>query len=257
MANDNDRAGKRLSIPQAPQARRNLAGGVVDDLTSRIGNGELRPGDKLPTESEIMVRYGVSRAVVREAITQLQAARLAETRHGIGTFVLEAPAPAALTIDPRSVVTFQDVLQILELRVSLETEVASLAAARRSDEQLAQLRMALDRLQGCRARGVDSAAADANFHLAIAQAAGNVHFYDILHHLGKHIIPRSRINLRALTQEDLRRVGQEHEDIFEAIRRQDPETARAAMRSHLSNSRERLQRAGADMAATLPPHFPA
>jgi GntR family transcriptional regulator, transcriptional repressor for pyruvate dehydrogenase complex len=235
-------ASGRRSKTTAP-VRRNLAGAVVDDLSARINRGELKPGDKLPTESEIMVTYGVSRAVVREAITHLQAARLAETRHGIGTFVLEALPPAPLAIDPRSVVTFHDVLQILELRVSLETEVASLAAARRTEAQLATIRAVLDTLQACRAERSDTAAADAGFHLALAQAAGNVHFHDILQHLGKHIIPRSRISLAALTQEDLRRVGQEHEDIYDAIRRQDPETARAAMRSHLSNSRERLMRA--------------
>jgi GntR family transcriptional repressor for pyruvate dehydrogenase complex len=238
---DSALAGRPGKTP-AP-ARRNLAGTVVDDLTARIGKGELKPGDKLPTESEIMVTYGVSRAVVREAITHLQAARLAETRHGIGTFVLEAPPPASLAIDPRSVVTFQDVLQILELRVSLETEVASLAATRRNGAQLAAIRAVLDTLQACREQRADTAAADADFHLAIAQAAGNLHFHEILHHLGKHIIPRSRISLAALTQEDLRRVSQEHEDIYDAISRQDPETARAAMRSHLSNSRERLMRA--------------
>jgi GntR family transcriptional regulator, transcriptional repressor for pyruvate dehydrogenase complex len=223
-------------------ARRNLAGTVVDDLSERIGRGALKPGDKLPTESEIMLSYGVSRAVVREAITQLQAARLVETRHGIGTFVLDTPRPP-LAIDPRSVVTFQDVLQILELRISLEIEVALLAATRRTDAQLARIRSVLDTMQACRRRHGDTAAADADFHLAIAQAAGNEYFHAILQHLGRNIIPRSRISLAALTQEDLRRVSQEHEDIYEAIRRQDVETARAAMRSHLSNSRERLMRA--------------
>jgi GntR family transcriptional repressor for pyruvate dehydrogenase complex len=190
-----------------------------------------------------MRTYGVSRTVAREAITRLQAERLVETRHGIGTFVLELPVSAPLAIDPRSVVTLQDVLSILELRVSLETEVASLAAARRSESQLAAVRAALDMLQECRTERADTAAADADFHLAIAEAAGNPRIHDILHYLGKNIIPRSRINFASLTQDDLHRVAQEHEDIFEAIRRQDTETARAAMRSHLSNSRERLMRA--------------
>jgi GntR family transcriptional repressor for pyruvate dehydrogenase complex len=248
MADGYDIAITEREAKKNPPARRNLAGVVVDDLGSRIGRGEVKPGAKLPTESEIMVTYGVSRAVVREAITQLQAARLVETRHGIGTFVLDAPPAAPLAIDPRGVVTFQDVLQILELRVSLETEVASLAATRRSAGQLATIRTVLDTLQACREQRTDTAAADADFHLALAQAAGNQHFHDILGHLGRHIIPRSRINLAALTQEDLRRVGQEHEDIYDAIRRQDAETARAAMRSHLSNSRERLVRAYAGAA---------
>lgn len=237
--------GLQYPVGLAESARRSRADRVVEELAARIRTGDLRCGDKLPTETEIMRTYGVSRTVAREAITRLQAERLVETRHGIGTFVLELPAPAPLAIDPRSVVTLEDVLSILELRVSLETEVASLAAARRSEQQLAALRSALDLLQECRTRrtDTDTAAADADFHLAIAEAAGNPRIHDILHYLGKNIIPRSRINFASLTQDDLHRVAQEHEDIFEAIRRQDTETARAAMRSHLSNSRERLLRA--------------
>jgi len=234
--------GLQYPVGLADSARRS-ADRVVEELATRIRSGDLQCGDKLPTETEIMRAYGVSRTVAREAITRLQAERLVETRHGIGTFVLELPAPAPFVIDPRSVVTLQDVLSILELRMSLETEVASLAAMRRSETQLTALRGALDALLDCRARCAGTAAEDADFHLAIAEAAANPRIHSILHHLGKNIIPRSRINFAALTQEDLHRVAQEHEDIFDAIRRQDPETARAAMRSHLSNSRERLLRA--------------
>lgn len=241
--NDNTSTGPLRAARITDPARRNLGERVADDLAARIRSGELKCGEKLPTETEIMLTYGVSRTVVRQAMTHLQAARLAETRHGIGTFVLEIPEPAPLAIDPRSVVTLQDVLSILELRVSLEAEVAGLAANRRSAQQLASVRAALDTLHACRAQHSDTAAADADFHLSIAQAAGNPRIYDILHHLGKHIIPRSRINFTALPENDLYRVSQEHEDIYDAIRRQDAETARAAMRSHLSNSRERLLRA--------------
>lgn len=240
---ENAPIGLQYPVGLSDSARRSRADHVVEELATRIRTGDLRCGDKLPTETEIMRTYGVSRTVARQAITRLQAERLVETRHGIGTFVLELPAPIPLAIDPRSVVTLQDVLAILELRVSLETEVASLAAARRSEQQLATLRARLDMLQECRIQRGDTAAADADFHLAIAEAAGNSRIHDILHYLGKNIIPRSRINFASLTQDDLHRVAQEHEDIFEAIRRQDTETARAAMRSHLSNSRERLMRA--------------
>src|SRR5471032_1048323 len=122
------------------QPRRNLTLQLVENLSARIERRELAPGDKLPTESELMAAYGVSRTVVREAISRLQAAGVVETRHGIGTFVLEAPAPSGFRIDPATVVTLRDVLAILELRISLEVESAGLAALRRSDEQLAGMR---------------------------------------------------------------------------------------------------------------------
>lgn len=234
-------------LPAAPPKRRNLAQGVVAHISDSIVTGAIRPGDKLPTESEIMRLHGVSRTVVREAISHMQASGMVETRHGIGTFVL-APAPTRLMgIDPATVITMRDVLAILELRISLETEAAGLAASRRSPAQLQELRVALDLFHACATKGANTVAADVQFHLLIAQASGNRYFHDILSHLGKNIIPRARLNSAKLAHDDpaqyIERVSHEHEDIFNAIGRQDPESARAAMRTHLSNSRERLRRA--------------
>jgi DNA-binding FadR family transcriptional regulator len=65
---------------------------IVDNLAASIRNGKLRVGEKLPTESEIMARFEVSRTVVREALSRLQASELVSTRHGIGTFVIEPSA---------------------------------------------------------------------------------------------------------------------------------------------------------------------
>jgi GntR family transcriptional regulator, transcriptional repressor for pyruvate dehydrogenase complex len=100
----------RMSSSTAPllapgrKKYRNLAQGVVEELGTRIRGGEFKPGDKLPPEAAIMETYGVSRTAVREAISQLQAGGLVQTRHGIGTFVLEPPAPA-LGIGTDSIVT--------------------------------------------------------------------------------------------------------------------------------------------------------
>lgn len=235
------------ATPSAPPKKhRNLAQGVVAHIAGQIQNGEIAPGDKLPTESEIMRIEGVSRTVVREAISHMQAAGMVETRHGIGTFVLE-PSTSRLGIDPGTVVTMRDVLAILELRISLETEAAGLAASRRSEAQAAALRVALDHFQSCSSGDGDTVAADVQFHLLIAQASGNRYFHDILSHLGTNIIPRARVNSARFARDEpsayLERVNREHEDILNAIVRQDPESARAAMRTHLSNSRERLRRA--------------
>ena len=230
-----------------PKKHRNLAQGVVAHLSDSIRDGSLEPGDKLPTESEIMRLLGVSRTVVREAISHMQAAGLVETRHGIGTFVLEPAAATTLGLDPNTVITVRDLVAILELRISLETEAAALAASRRSDEQLAQLRAALDSFQASARSGDETVPSDLQFHLLVAQSSGNRYFHDILSHLGLNIIPRSRVNSARLAKDDpvayMERVINEHEDIYSAIARKDPESARAAMRTHLSNSRERLRRA--------------
>lgn len=239
--------------PVVPRKKhRNLAQGVVESIGDRIRAGELKPGDKLPTESAIMDMYGVSRTVVREAISHLQAGGYVQTRHGIGTFVIER-AGASLGIGIDSIVTLRDVLAILELRICMETEAAWLAASHRTDAQAAELGALLKSMAAAPAQGALSVEDDVQFHLLIAQATGNRYFVEILSKLGSAIIPRARVDTAMLGHDDpaayLERVKREHEDIFNAILRKDPEGARAAMRTHLSNSRERLRQAQAAIEA--------
>jgi DNA-binding FadR family transcriptional regulator len=226
---------------------RGLGKELVENITDRIRTGVIKPGDKLPTESEIMKTFGVSRTVVREAISRLQAAGLVETHHGIGTYALEPSGNGDFRVDPADISTVRDVLVLLELRICLETEAAGLAATRRTDEQLAQMRLALDAFRSHVHDGGDTVTPDFRFHLLIAQATDNRYFSELMSHLGSAIIPRTRINSARLAQEDreqyLARVNLEHEDIYDSIRRKDAESARAAMRMHLGNSRERLRRA--------------
>src|SRR5689334_14182812 len=96
---------KLIDTPRLPRKRRSLAQELVTVLSEQIRDGLLKRGDKLPTESAIMEAHGVSRTVVREAISRLQAAGQVETRHGIGTFVLDTPSPSGFRIDPATVVT--------------------------------------------------------------------------------------------------------------------------------------------------------
>jgi len=233
-----------MALPQ--RKHRSLAHGVVEQVTAVIRDGMLKPGDKLPTESSLMAQHGVSRTVVREAISHLQAAGLVQTRHGIGTFVLDRPQ-SGLGLDAENILTLRDVLAILELRIGVETETAGLAASRRSELQVNELAGALAEMQRAMAEGRSAVDADKRFHLLIAQATGNRYFADILEQLGNAIIPRARLNTPVLEQDKpadfLERVSREHDDIFRAIERRDPEAARAAMRTHLSNSRERLVQA--------------
>ena len=224
-----------------------LSDQVASALEAEIREGRIQAGDKLPTEAALAQQFEVSRTVVREAISRLQAAGQVETRHGIGTFVLDTPSPSGFRIDPATVVTLRDVLAILELRISLEVESAGLAAQRRSTEQLAAMRAALDALNENTARNGDAVASDFQFHLQIALSTGNRYFTDIMTHLGTSIIPRTRLNSARLAHDDqqqyMDRLNREHEEIYQAIARQDSEAARAAMRLHLTNSRERLRHA--------------
>jgi len=213
----------------------------VTTLTQRILLGQLAPGEKLPSESAIVGEYGVSRTVVREALSKLQAAGLVETRHGVGTFVLARDQRQGLHLNHDTAVSVRG---ILELRLGLETQAAALAALRRSEVQLQHMREALDDYQASLANNDSSVEPDVRFHQLIAQATGNTYFTDVIQHLGNSVIPRTRINAEERGDTDLMKLGQlanlEHEAILNAIRRQDPDAARAAMLLHLSNSLERM-----------------
>lgn len=229
---------------------RTLALGVVEALSDRIRDGRLAPGTKLPTEAEVMAEFGVSRTVVREALSKLQAGGLVETRHGVGTFVVGPGDASAFRIEPQQLATLRDVIAVLELRIGVETEAAGLAAQRRSEANLAAMRRAIADFAQAVEEGRDAVAADFQLHTEIARATQNEHFAGLMATLGARIIPRARLDpaeaIDPQRQSYLRRVNAEHESIVDAIAAQDVEAARAAMRTHLANSRERRRRAVAD-----------
>ena len=243
-------------LPLARRRPRGLALAIVEALGDRIRGGRLAIGDKLPTEAEIMAEFEVSRTVVREALSKLQASGLVETRHGIGTFVLGLGEGGGFQILPEQFETLQDVIAVLELRIGVETEASALAALRRTPENLARMRSALDAFAAATEAGQDAVGPDFQFHLEVARATQNAHFSELLTTLGAMIIPRARLDGAApspdLSEERrdyLRRVNGEHESLFDAIGNQDAEAARAAMRTHLANSRERRRRASKAAAA--------
>src|SRR3954469_14509166 len=124
------------SEPIVNRKYRNLALSVVEQLAERIRSGRVPIGEKLPTEAAIMGEFGVSRTVVREALSRLQASGLVETRHGIGTFSLGAGEAPGFRITPEAMSTLQDVIAVLELRIGIETEAAAIAAQRRTEANL-------------------------------------------------------------------------------------------------------------------------
>lgn len=227
---------------------------VVEGVNARINDGALKPGDRVPPEPELMREFGVSRTVVREAMSRLQASGVVETRHGIGTFVLDRGVGAPLLGKPTGNIKIRQKLAMLELRISIESEAASLAAVRRSDQHLAAMREALDAYDTHRRAGIATIDDDYRFHVQIAAATGNEYFEEVLSNLGgatMSVRTDSASNaggrtgafgdsLMALA--DTKEITQrEHEAIYEAIRRGDAASARAAMFMHLSNSRERLR----------------
>lgn len=231
----------------ALRRRETLTSQLVRALTERIAKGDLKPGDRLPSEQDLIAEFNVSRTVVREAISSLKAAGLVATQQGVGAFVQPGALSAPFRIDESSLDVVKEVIAVLELRIGLEAEAAALAAQRRQPQHVEAMREALDRMAVAIEASEDAVAPDFDFHRTIAEATGNPHFTHLFGYLGALLIPRARVQTFRFFAPDrteyLKRVNREHEDIYQAILRQDTDAARSAMRLHLSNSRERLRSA--------------
>jgi GntR family transcriptional regulator, transcriptional repressor for pyruvate dehydrogenase complex len=223
-----------------------LAQSVVDGLKRQILAGDLPPGAKLPSEKDLIEEYGVSRTVVREAVSRLQAEGLVETFQGRGSFVLAMPEPGTFRLETSALRTHRDVLAMLDFRIGVESEAAALGARNIRPRTATVVRAALAAFA---AAGSDTAVeADFAFHRAIAAASGNRFYVDLLDSLGPMMIllPRTRLGAE-YTHTDaahVERVVREHDNIAAAVLAGDAETARAAMRVHLGNSRRRMQPEG-------------
>jgi len=220
-----------------------LAQAVVAGLKSRILDGSLPAGAKLPSENELIEEYAVSRTVVREAVTRLRAEGLVETFQGRGSYVLAVPEPTSFTVEASAIRSHADVLAMIDFRLGVESEAAYLAATHRSTTGAQEVRAALEAFS---AAGPEEAVeADFAFHRAVAAASGNRFYVDLLDSLGPMMImlPRTRLpdEFSLTDAAHVERVRREHDSVAAAVIAGDAETARAAMRVHLGNTRRRLQ----------------
>jgi GntR family transcriptional regulator, transcriptional repressor for pyruvate dehydrogenase complex len=228
---------------------RNLTREIAERIAGEITGARLQPGARLPTEQEMVTAMGVSRTVIREAVAALRAEGLVVTRQGAGAFV--APdverRPFRLALD--GLPSIAEVLEVMELRASVEVEAAGLAASRGSASSRRRVARALAAIDAALERGESAIDEDFAFHRAIAAATGNPQFPHFLEYLGRFIIPRQSIRVAAHLPEGqrayLETFQREHAVICAAIADQDAAAAREAMRQHLGNSQLRYRRLAA------------
>jgi DNA-binding FadR family transcriptional regulator len=154
-------------------------------------------------------------------------------------------------IDPEELESLAEILRVMELRLGVEVEAAGLAAERRTEANLTEIRERIEAIDEAIAQDESGVDADFAFHRSILAAADNPYFPRFLEFLGRFIIPRQSVRVRYATGGEqrayLERVQAEHRAIYEAVRAAEPEAAREASRRHLCNSLERYR----DMAAAL------
>ncbi len=215
---------------------------VTAHLRSAVLGGAFQPGDRLPSENTLAAELGVSRTVVREALARLKQDGLVESRHGIGAIVRSVQKQRAFRLDDMAGADIGDLGQLFELRVILEVEVALLAAERRSEQQLQALGVCIAAMAAAVRDGNDGTAPDVAFHQELAEASANHYLADLMRFLSDKLVDQIR-TARSHTGQQRglpERVQREHESIYEAVRRQEPREAGAAVLAHLRNAARRL-----------------
>lgn len=212
---------------------------VSAELEARIQRGDYAPGAQLPTEKVLAETFGVSRAVVREAIARLKADGLIETRQGSGAFVSDQPKSLNFRLAPSGE---EGLLHIFELRTMIEATISELAARRRTEADIGAMRDALKRMDDALAAESDGSEADDDFHLAIASATHNQYVLRLAEFLGRQFSESRRMawvdNVRGM--ESPREAQREHYVLLDAIASGNPAAARAAAHVHLRGAAERV-----------------
>lgn len=215
-----------------------LTQAVADHLRMRIHRGDVSPGERLPAERELAEQLGVARISLREAIRQLREDGYVEVRRGStgGTYVTELRRPAEAW---RARMRDQagEIDDIVDFRIALETQTATLAAQRCTEVSLAPVQESLVALRDAIGRTAFRQA-DSRFHVALARAARNERLVDAVETArGELFSPRDLLMFREPVEETLR----DHQAIFEAVRAGDADGAAEAMRAHLERARRQLR----------------
>lgn len=222
--------------------RKRLSEDIVRGFLRRIGDGELRPGDSLPSEATLAESLNVGRSVMREALQALAAKGFILLRQGSSTVVSPRHRWHVLDPDFVEVVTNPaDYFPLLhEARAVIEPRLAALAATRATDDQLAELAAAHERMRHTVSPPEAHAELDIAFHDAIARAARNailVSVLDSLSALGR----RSRITA-AEDASSIQRAIEWHDKILAAVTAREPDLAASAMTLHLHQVEDDLRR---------------
>lgn len=233
--------------------RTSLSDTVAQELLKKIQTGEFGPGAKLPTEPALSEQFGVSRTVVREAISRLKNEGAVEPRQGSGVYVSEQGHLRPLRIQFDQASSADAVLQIVELRRAIDAEVAALAATRRTPRQLKAIESALKGIEADVKAGGDGVLADVMFHRSIAAATGNPFLLQTLAFLSQYLEAATAVTRSNEARRDdfMRQVYEEHAAIAAAIAAGDALAARNAAQNHMFNAARRLSQ-GAVAAKAAP-----
>lgn len=218
-----------------------LADQVYDQLMAKILSEDYPVHSRLPAEEVLAQTFGVSRPIVRAALSRLRDDGIIQSRRGSGSYVLRQPDRQLVTFAPLE--SISDVQRCYEFRIDVEGAAAAWAARRRDDEDLAAMDHAYQVMEETYEQSGLGVNADQMLHLAVARATKNPFFASVLESLGDQIafgvkLSRSLTLLDKPARQEL--VLAEHRAVLQAIRLQQPEVAEATMRHHITAAKDRM-----------------
>ena len=219
-------------------SRQTLSEQAARNLIEYIEAGNLKPGDILPSESKLASSFGVSRPVIREALRSLAGNGLIEVINGKGAIIKPVDSDPLRRFFRRAIIFDGDaIIELLEVRKGLEVQTASLAAERRTDEELAQMGQDIAAMREQMYDPEKCIESDLQFHLKIARSTHNLMAYYLLESIRdstKNTILEGRLSRK--TDEELERVQVLHEMIYAAIEAGNAEQAANAMITHFDEA---------------------
>ncbi len=211
---------------------------IVQQIEESIDKGELKEGDQLPAERELAQQFGVSRTAVREAVKTLREKGLVEAYAGRGTFITNGSTNSIRNTLDRMIRNgpLEGTVHLAEMREILEPEIAFLAAKRADQETISAMQESISVMDAARMDPEAFIEGDLDFHLALAEAAGNPLILSLIDSI-VGLLREQRMRTY-YTEGGPERGQYHHKRILEAIEHRDPQGARDAMRAHLRQVRE-------------------
>jgi GntR family transcriptional regulator, transcriptional repressor for pyruvate dehydrogenase complex len=209
---------------------------IVKEIKRLINENVFLPEQKLPSETELSNQFGVSRSSVREALSMLASANIIETRQGEGTYVRKVEIgnyihPLALSIVTKK----EQTIHLLEIRQIVESGSVELAAVRRDESDIKEIKKAILELEMKLELGEPERDADFNFHMAVASASKNPLLIQTMENLTQIMKQSIEYTYKEKSLEKRWQSLQEHKDIFTCIENRDPQGAVYALKQHLNS----------------------
>lgn len=216
-----------------------LGSQVEEELMNYILKSPVKIGEKIPNEFELAEKFGVGRSTIREAVKGLVSKGVLEVRRGSGTYVIST---ISVEDDPLGLSKLEDkyklALELFEVRLILEPEIARMAAKYATKEDKERLKALCDEAEALLTHGEDYIRKDVEFHTYIARCSKNRVVETLIPMIDTAVLTFASLTRRALSKETL----ETHRAVTSAILSGDEMGAKCAMVMHLTYNRQELVR---------------